>query len=224
MLGRRSVLVGVGGVVAGGGTLLGTGAFATVSAERTATVSVAGDASSTLGLRPVDWCDFEHPGQGNGPPICPPADPQGNPPPFQGEGNPYVTEVDGRIEIWLGGVRDEADGLNPNAITTFRYLVEATNQSDRPITELTLKFLTSVIDPDDTFGFVINDGVDGSGYEKTDNGENVLTGTNGIPSQLGAGESIIFGITVDLIDGGDENNLLPEGEEYTLQITAIAAG
>ena len=47
---RRNVLVGLGGVVAGGGALLGTGAFTTVEAQRTVTVNTAGDASALLGF------------------------------------------------------------------------------------------------------------------------------------------------------------------------------
>jgi hypothetical protein len=47
---RRNVLIGLGGVVAGGGALLGTGAFTTVEAERTVTVNTAGDASALIGL------------------------------------------------------------------------------------------------------------------------------------------------------------------------------
>ncbi len=47
---RRNVLVGLGGVVAGGGALLGTGAFTTVEAQRTVTVNAAGDASALLGF------------------------------------------------------------------------------------------------------------------------------------------------------------------------------
>ena len=47
---RRSVLVGLGGLVAGGGALIGTGAFTTVEAERDVTVSTAGDASANLQL------------------------------------------------------------------------------------------------------------------------------------------------------------------------------
>jgi len=48
---RRSVLIGLGGLVAGGGALIGTGAFDTVEAERTVTVNTAGDAGALLALQ-----------------------------------------------------------------------------------------------------------------------------------------------------------------------------
>lgn len=40
---RRNVLVGLGTIVAGGGAALGTGAFSSVEADRTVTVSTASD-------------------------------------------------------------------------------------------------------------------------------------------------------------------------------------
>ena len=51
---RRSLLVGVGGLVAGGGALLGTGAFTSVSANRSVSVQVADDSNAFLGLVPGD--------------------------------------------------------------------------------------------------------------------------------------------------------------------------
>jgi len=50
-LSRRNVLVALGAVVGGGGALVGTGAFTTVSAERSVEVSTAGDASAFLSLQ-----------------------------------------------------------------------------------------------------------------------------------------------------------------------------
>lgn len=47
-LSRRNVLVGLGALIAGGGAVLGTGAFTTVEAERTVNVQTAGDASAFL--------------------------------------------------------------------------------------------------------------------------------------------------------------------------------
>ena len=49
---RRNVLVGLGTIVAGGGAALGTGAFSSVSADRTVNVEVAGDSGSLLALEP----------------------------------------------------------------------------------------------------------------------------------------------------------------------------
>lgn len=51
---RRAILIGAGGLVAIGGAVLGTGAFTTVEAERTVSVSTAGDRRGFLGLAPVE--------------------------------------------------------------------------------------------------------------------------------------------------------------------------
>lgn len=45
---RRNILIGLGALVGGGGALVGTGAFTTVSAAREVSVSTAGDASAFL--------------------------------------------------------------------------------------------------------------------------------------------------------------------------------
>ncbi|PGF16286.1 hypothetical protein CP556_09265 [Natrinema sp. CBA1119] len=47
---RRNVLVGLGTIVAGGGAALGTGAFSSVEADRTVTVSTSGDSSAYIGI------------------------------------------------------------------------------------------------------------------------------------------------------------------------------
>jgi hypothetical protein len=47
---RRNVLVGLGTIVAGGGAALGTGAFSSVEAERSVSVSTSGDSSANVQL------------------------------------------------------------------------------------------------------------------------------------------------------------------------------
>lgn len=50
---RRNVLIGLGAVAAGGGAVLGSGAFSQVEAERTVSASIAADNSgANLGLSP----------------------------------------------------------------------------------------------------------------------------------------------------------------------------
>ena len=47
---RRNVLIGLGAVAAGGGAVLGTGAFSTVEAQRTVSLSAADDNNATVEL------------------------------------------------------------------------------------------------------------------------------------------------------------------------------
>lgn len=53
MTSRRQTIIGLGGLLAGGGALVSTGAFDTVEAERSVGVETAGDASAFLGLDPA---------------------------------------------------------------------------------------------------------------------------------------------------------------------------
>lgn len=53
-LNRRNALIGLGAVATGGGALFGSGAFSTVDANRTVSISQTGDASALLGLGPGD--------------------------------------------------------------------------------------------------------------------------------------------------------------------------
>lgn len=191
---RRSVLVGLGGLVAGGGALLGTGAFTTVQAERTVSVETAGDADAFLALT-------------------------------AGENSEYVDTSGDTIQITLDGSSGaDGSGLNQNAITTIRDLVDVANNGSQDVTSLELEFTEtpSGVDPADTFTFTIDD-PDGSDYEASvGNGSDILTGNNTVPDTLGVGDAIAFGIEVDLIDGGDGNDL-PDGGSYTLTITAETA-
>ncbi|THE65214.1 hypothetical protein D8Y22_08350 [Salinadaptatus halalkaliphilus] len=54
---RRNVLVGLGTIVAGGGAALGTGAFSTVTAERTVSVETAGDSDAFLALTAAEGAE-----------------------------------------------------------------------------------------------------------------------------------------------------------------------
>jgi hypothetical protein len=51
---RRKYLIGMGSLAAGGAAAVGTGAFTSVSAERTVSVAVAGDSNAYLSLQPTD--------------------------------------------------------------------------------------------------------------------------------------------------------------------------
>lgn len=50
LMNRRNVLVGLGVIVVMSGVLLGTGAFSTVEADRSVTVTTAGDSNALIGF------------------------------------------------------------------------------------------------------------------------------------------------------------------------------
>ena len=196
---RRSVLIGMGGLVAAGGAALGTGAFTTVTAERTVSVETAGDGSAFLALAPA-----------------------------RDDDNFVTAPSDGTIEINLDGTDSQTGsngGLNQNAETVFRNLVTITNNGTQEITSLTLTMAVSSasnVVADDTFEFTVSPSDGNSNQGTVSNGGNILTGNNSIPGTLGSGSSINFGMIIDLINGGAGNDL-PDGAAYTLTIEAQTA-
>lgn len=205
MANRRNVLIGLGGVVATGGAVLGTGAFTTVTAERTVNVETAGDASAFLGLEPAAR---------NGTPE-----------------NPYVEQSDDTVQITLenpdGSNEANATGVNVNAETVFRNLVTITNNGTQDITELELEFIeqgSDLSNPNlsNTFYFTTSSTDSNTAeVDQRDNNSNILASpTPDDDNVLTPGESINFGIVVDLLDGGDSNNSLPDDGSFTLQIRA----
>ncbi|WP_143420894.1 hypothetical protein [Halorubrum halodurans] len=218
MANRRSVLIGLGGLVAGGGAILGTGAFTTVEAQRTVNVQTTGDASAFLGLSPAD-----RDGSGN---------------------NEYVQQSGGdddqTVEITLenpNGTGNNASGLNESAITVFRNLVTVTNNGTQDITSLELQFISeendnlSASEIDDVFSFTVSpSGYGNNGSQSTiandpdddDTGADILgSGTYRDGSALTPGQSINFGIQIDLLDSGVTE--IPADSSFTLQITAETA-
>jgi hypothetical protein len=101
---RRNVLIGLGSIAAGAGTLAGTGAFTNITATRNAIVNVTGDASALLSIRAGD-----------------------NP-----NGSAYVSTRDnGEIEIELS--TGSSSGVNPNAVTQVDGLLRVMNQGTQPV-------------------------------------------------------------------------------------------
>jgi hypothetical protein len=187
-----------------------------VTAERTVDIQTTGDADAFLGLAPVNRADDRDTG----------ADSSSTP--TGGSQNEYVsTPGDGTILIDLDGNSEGASGLNQNAVTTFRNLVEITNNGTQTITSITLNFESGDVPSDisnvnNTFDFTVSTTEsEGDDSDQVENGAGILTGSNNIPSSLTPGDSIEFGIVVDLINGGDGDNNLPDTTDgYTLTITA----
>ena len=201
MANRRSVLIGLGGLVAGGGALIGTGAFDTVEAERTVNVETAGDADAFLGLSPADRDDDTGDGAAN-----------------DADFNEYVPDPgDGTIEINLDGNTEGADGLNQNARTRLENLVVVTNQGTQNVGSLEFSISVEEIGDDsgheDAFKIV-------SGDETIDaTGEDLLDEAGVDGGNLEPGQQVSFGVEIDLLidDGIDD---IDDDAEFTLTIEA----
>jgi hypothetical protein len=105
-MGLRTRLVALFAVFVAVGLLTGTGAFSSVSAERTVSVNVAGDASALLALEP-------HQSSANG------------------AGGYASTTSNGEIEINFDGV--SASGVNLNARTVLDRVFNVTNQGTQSV-------------------------------------------------------------------------------------------
>ena len=108
---RRNVLVGLGGLVAGGGALIGTGAFDTVEAERTVSVETAGDAAALLAITAGPDYDDE-----------------------------VITDDDDVFVLDIGGAAtgEGGQGVNRRALTEFSGLVQLTNQGTQDVDTITV--------------------------------------------------------------------------------------
>lgn len=193
----RTVLIGIGGIVAGGGALVGTGAFTTVQAERTVNVETTGDASAFLALEAAG-----------------------------GPNSEYIDTTGDTIVIDITSTQAGGQGLNQNAITNIRNIVQVTNNGTQDVTELTLEFTNtpSNVDPNVTFDFLVDEGSDSVDLDHSSGGVDILTDSSGISDSLSTGNSITFGLGIDLINGGNDNNNLPQDGTYDLSITAETGG
>ena len=195
---RRRYLLLVGGAISGAGALLGTGAFSSVSAERTVAVTTVGDASAFLALRPTDrdpaTADVE---------------------------NAYVTtDSTNTLQLAIGG-GDGSRGLNRRAHTTVRRLITVENNGTQPVRTLSVGIIdsptTATLDLDSTFSVAV-DTRDPPAGAVVPNGGDVLS-PDEIPNVLGPGELITIGLSIDLVGGGTDTRSLPAGA-YTLRIVA----
>jgi hypothetical protein len=101
---RRNVLIGLGSIAAGAGTLAGTGAFTSVTATRDAVVNVAGDAGALLSIQAAD----------------------------SPNGDAYVS-TNSNGEVGLDLSTDNGSGVNPNAVTQIDEVLRVMNQGTQPV-------------------------------------------------------------------------------------------
>jgi hypothetical protein len=173
-----------------------------VEADRTVNIDTAGDASAFLGLEAADRADDTGTGPGNTT-----QDPNEN---------EYVVEGGETIQINLDGNDEGASGLNQDAVTTFRNLVTVTNNGTQDVDSLTMTMSPDGSIGSDTFEFTVDDDGDRATVQP---GNNLLGANGSITGTLTPGESIDFGMVIDLIDGS-----LPSSDtDLTLTITAGTA-
>lgn len=104
---RRTAILGLGGLVAGGGAAMGTGAFTNVEAERTIDVDVQNDQNSYLTLEPVNT---------DGEPVDAGREPRA-------QDNPFA-EIDaetGRLTLYITALNADAETVIRNVFRIANY-------------------------------------------------------------------------------------------------------
>jgi hypothetical protein len=103
---RRNLLIGMGSLAAGGAATIGTGAFTSVSANRSVSVDVADDSDALLAIEP-----------------------QATP-----NGNEYASvNTDGTVELDFSETDVGGGGLNRNAETIIRDILQVRNQGTQDV-------------------------------------------------------------------------------------------
>jgi len=107
---RRTAILGLGGLVAGGGAAMGTGAFTNVTADRQIDVDVRDDTEAYLALQPVDTSGdpIDDPENGSRTPLA------------QDDPFALINEDTGRLDL-------NVTALNVDAVTTIPNLFQVSN-------------------------------------------------------------------------------------------------
>jgi hypothetical protein len=156
---RRKFLIGAGSLAAGSAAAMGTGAFTSVDADRTVSVSVAGDASALLAIEPAEEGGSETP-----------------------NASEYVNDNGNAVELDFTGSdidddgSDEASGINANAETKFANLLDITNQGTQAVQ----------VGVDDDNGFIAN--VDGGVFAEGPDSNTDSSGNPNFPDPDGDGD------------------------------------
>ena len=108
---RRKFMLGLGGTVAGSAAVLGSGAFTSFNADRTASVSVAGDSTAFLGLDAATTAGS-----------------------YEGTITSNLVQMNGdsELEITLDGTVSDGDGVNDEATMQFGEITNGDAPDPRP--------------------------------------------------------------------------------------------
>ena len=190
---RRTAILGLGGLVAGGGAAMGTGAFTSVEAERDVDVTVAGDLESYIALQPVQDGLVEDPDE---------RDLESRTPVAQDDPFSKVDETSGRLELNVTALNAEAETIIPNLFEIRHQGVENRDvtvfiEQNGENTDV-LTFFT--FDENDD-RIVLNEGEKGA---TVSSGERVIVNLEADTGGVSSGDDIIESITIKATARGDD--------------------
>jgi hypothetical protein len=111
---RRSLLASVGALTGAGGLTIGTGAFTSVSAERSVSIAVASDQEAFLRLEPIKDSGID--GNATGRSINP--------------GNQVQFHIPGKLD----GENDDSEGVGIDSVYEFHDLLRIENHGTQSVT------------------------------------------------------------------------------------------
>lgn len=198
---KRRTIIGLGGSALIGLSTVGSGAFASVRAERTLTIETTGDAGAYLVLNSDD------------PDLV---------------NSAYATEADGLIEIDIteetetgeapNGDPVNTDGINPFATTNIEEVFSVKNQGNQDV-EVSITSIDNEFDENSRFQmFATNIPGQNEGFRT-----NLLEGTSDLPV-LSPGDSFAAGLEINAT--GDLSKLedLLTDLQVTMQAFAVSEG
>lgn len=186
---RRTAILGLGGLVAGSGAALGTGAFTSVEAERQVGVDVRDDTFSYLALLPAD---------DDGEPVDDPES-GGRQPEAQSEPYAYINGDTGRLTLNITALNADAEFTFPNLFVIRNQGsqdVEVTLEQEGPNTNV-LTFFTEVNGNKET--------VDSDDSIELENGESATIGAEADTFGIDPDETIINTLVVEGDARGDDS-------------------
>jgi hypothetical protein len=202
---RRTLLAGIGWSAATG--VIGTGAFTSVSADRSVSVEIANDSSAYLAMSAV-------PGSGN---------------------SAYVETQNGEFSADFSDSNDDllGDGVNPNAVTAIADLFRIENQGTQPVYVWLAEdggrngskqhaFYVGSWSDDATAISLANfnndlDDLHGDGRQRQPQYD---AGIDTAAVELGVGDHVDVGLVVDTPQGSAGSRVLKDGQGPTIHATA----
>lgn len=226
---RRDVVIGLAGLIAGGGALVGTGAFDTVEAERSVAVETAGDADAFLGIEPFPGSPNSDYVDASGDTIVIDITETGTDAPGAGVNENAVTAIDRLLMVTNNGTQDAFVGFSDQyAIDEGDYTEAETPggwgyavaDDESAAVVLWASPLPSTIDK--SLGEEVRPDLTTTGFD----GSTLVDGRNDdeveekAEREIGPGESVHIGAIVDTRESTVEDNSLPDELDDTVRLFA----
>jgi hypothetical protein len=203
-LSRRNILVGLGALVGGGGALVSTGAFSTVSAQRDVSVNTTGDSSALVAFNATDQGEEYISGVSGGELDINLGGPSSN-----GFNQNAITTIGSLFQITNNSAEEEDIDVGFNTDDP------ATGQSGKQVTQLRLPS-SGTADSVVTLAVVDGSNSLSSVSDITLNDDGSVSGTYGSSVSVSSGSSVPVGVIVDTRTTAIDNGNIDQQDGITI--------